>query len=87
MPPPATRARNGRLRARAAVLARGGLDAAGLARSPFTVDGRQRLFAEPPHMQASMLFLPGGSRVPAVGDEVEVRVRYTATVFDRILIS
>ena len=26
-------------------------------------------------------------RVPAVGDEVEVRVRYTATVFDRILIS
>ena len=30
-------------------------------------------------MQASMLFLPQGARVPAVGDEVDVRVRYTAT--------
>ena len=30
----------------------------GLTRSPFWVDGKQRLFAEPPHMQASMLFLP-----------------------------
>ncbi len=75
------------LRGRAATIARGGLDAAGLVRSPYSIDGKQRLFAEPPHMQASMLFLPGGSRVPAVGDEVEVRVRYTATVFDRILIS
>ena len=56
-------------------------------RSPYSIDGKQRLFAEPPHMQASMLFLPGGSRVPAVGDEVEVRVRYTATAFDRVLIS
>jgi len=75
------------LRGRAATIARGGLDAAGLVRSPYSIDGKQRLFAEPPHMQASMLFLPAGSRVPAVGDEVEVRVRYTATVFDRILIS
>ena len=46
------------MRARAATLARGGLDAVGFVRSPFTVDGKQRLFAEPPHMQASMLFLP-----------------------------
>ena len=30
--------------------------------------GKQRLFAEPPHMQASMLFLPHGAAVPAVGD-------------------
>ena len=52
-------------------------------RSPFTVDGKQRLFAEPPHMQASMLFLPRGAQVPAVGDELDVRVRYTATTFDR----
>ena len=33
-------------------------------RSPFWVDGKQRLFAEPPHMQASMLFLPAGAAVP-----------------------
>jgi hypothetical protein len=75
------------LKARAATLARGGLDAVGFVRSPFTIDGKQRLFAEPPHMQASMLFLPLGPRVPTVGDEVDVRVRYTATGFDRVLVS
>jgi len=72
------------LRDRAATVARGGLDAAGKVRSPFWVDGEQRLFAEPPHMQASMLFLPGGATVPAVGDTVDARVRYTATTFDRV---
>ena len=75
------------IRARAATLARGGLDAAGFVRSPFSIDGKQRLFAEPPHMQASMLFLPAGARVPEVGDEVDVRVRFTTTSFDRIVVS
>jgi alanine racemase len=75
------------IRARAATLARGGLDAVGFVRSPFTVDGKQRLFAEPPHMQASLLFLPHGPRVPAIGDEIDVRVRYTATAFDDVVIS
>ena len=75
------------LRARAATLARGGLDAAGFVRSPFSIDGKQRLFAEPPHMQASLLFLPHGARVPAVGDEVDVRVRYTATTFDEVVVT
>lgn len=75
------------LRSRAASIAKGGLDAAGFVRSPYTIDGKQRLFAEPPHMQASMLFLPAGSRVPDVGEEVDVRVRFTATSFDRTLVS
>ena len=75
------------LKSRAAAIARGGLDAAGFVRSPFSIDGKQRLFAEPPHMQASMLFLPEGSRVPAVGDEIDVRVRFTATDVDRVLIT
>ncbi len=74
------------LRARAATLARGGLDAVGFVRSPFSIDGKQRLFAEPPHMQASMLFLPHGTHVPAVGDRIDVRVRYTATAFDRVVV-
>ena len=65
------------MRSRAATLARGGLDAVGFVRSPFTVDGKLRLFAEPPHMQASMLFLPHGPRVPVVGEEIDVRVRHT----------
>ena len=75
------------LKARAATLARGGLDAVGFVRSPYSIDGKQRLFAEPPHMQASMLFVPSGARVPEVGDEVDVRVRYTATTFDSVTIA
>ena len=75
------------LRSRAASIARGGLDAAGLVRSPFTIGGKQRLFAEPPHMQASMLFLPAGATVPAIGDEVDVRVRFTTTDVDTVAIS
>jgi alanine racemase len=74
------------LRSRASSLARGGLDAAGFVRSPYTVDGKARFFAEPPHMQASMLFLPAGATVPAIGTEVDVRVRYTATSFDQVRI-
>ena len=74
------------LRSRAATIARGGMDAVGFVRSPYTVDGKQRLFAEPPHMQASMLFLPDGAQVPEIGDQVAVRVRYTATTFDRVVV-
>lgn len=72
------------LKSRVGTLARGGLDAVGFVRSPFSIDGKLRLFAEPPHMQASMLFLPAGARVPAVGDGLDVRVRYTTTSFDRV---
>ena len=75
------------IKARAATLARGGLDAVGFVRSPFSIDGKQRLFAEPPHMQASMLFLPADAAAPAIGDVVDVRVRYTATAFDRVEVS
>jgi alanine racemase len=75
------------IKARAATLARGGLDAVGFERSPFTIDGKQRLFAEPPHMQASMLFLPSGAHVPEIGDQVDVRVRFTTTAFDRVVIA
>ena len=71
------------IRDRAARIAKGGLDAAGFVRSPYTIAGKQRLFAEPPHMQASMLFVPDGTPLPAVGEEVPVRVRFTATSFDR----
>ena len=75
------------LKDRAARIAKGGLDAAGWVRSPYTIDGKLRLFAEPPHMQASMLFLSSGARVPDVGEEVPVRVRFTATTFDETVVS
>ena len=38
-------------------------------------------------MQASMLFVPSGARVPGVGEDIDVRVRFTATDFDRVVIS
>jgi alanine racemase len=75
------------MRQRAISVARGSLEAAGLAYSPFTVAGKQRWFAEPPHMQASMLFLPAGEEPPEIGDEVPVDVRYTTTLVDRVEIS
>ncbi len=77
----------GSARQRAVALARGGLEATGRALSPFVVDGKQRWFVEPPHMQVSLVFLPAGASPPAVGDEVEVQVRYTTTHFDAVDIS
>lgn len=72
------------VRQRAVTLAKGGLDAAGRALSPYTVGGKQRWFIEPPHMQASMLFLPSSVKAPAIGDDIGVEVRFTTTAFDRV---
>ncbi|TDD72228.1 alanine racemase [Jiangella aurantiaca] len=72
------------LRQRATALARGGLEAGGRALSPFRVAGKQRWFAEPPHMQCSMIWLPDGVEPPAVGDEADVEVRFTTTSFDTL---
>ena len=71
---------------RGKTLAKGGLEAAGFTLSPFFVDGKQRWFAEPPHMQASLVFLPASARAPEVGDTVPVAVRYTTTTFDAIIL-
>lgn len=71
------------LRQRAISVATGSLEAAGLALSPYTLAGRKRFFVEPPHMQSSLVFLPGAGRV-AVGDEVPVELRLTTATVDRI---
>lgn len=63
--------------ARAKVLAAGTLGAANLTRSPFRWAGRQRWFAEPPHMHVSMLLLPASVRPPAIGEELDCEVRLT----------
>lgn len=68
-------------------LAKGGLEAAGFALSPFTIDGKQRWFAEPPHMQASMVFVPASAAVPEVGDTVEVAVRFTTATFEAVILA
>jgi hypothetical protein len=75
------------MRQRAISVARGSLEAAGFAYSPFSVAGKQRWFIEPPHMQASMLFVPAGAEPPEVGDEVPVDVRFTTTYVDRVEIT
>lgn len=72
------------LRQRAVAVAKGGLEATGRALSPFHLGGKQRWFAEPPHMQCSMIWLPAGVKPPAVGDELDVDVRFTTTSFDQI---
>ncbi len=70
---------------RGKTLAKGGLAATGRALSPFTIAGKQRWFAEPPHMQASMVLLPGDITAPEIGDTVPAAVRYTIATFDHII--
>jgi hypothetical protein len=72
--------------ARAKAAAIGGLEASGRSLSPFYVAGKRRWFAEPPHMQVSMIWLPGDAYTPAVGDEVDVDVRMTTAAFDRLIL-
>ena len=75
------------VRRRARSLANGGLEAAGLALSPYQVSGRARWFVEPPHMLVSLIFVPKDVSAPQVGDLVDVRVRHTTTLFDAVHIS
>jgi hypothetical protein len=72
------------LRQRAISLASGSLEAAGLALSPYTIGGKKRWFYEPPHMQASMIFLPGAVIPPRVGEEIPVELRLTTATVDQI---
>jgi alanine racemase len=73
------------LRQRAVSVGTGALEALGRALSPYHVAGKRRWFAEPPHMQCSLIWLPPGTDPPAVGDEIDVDVRFTTTTFDRIV--
>ncbi|OYN89371.1 alanine racemase [Parenemella sanctibonifatiensis] len=73
------------VRGRAVAAATGGLEALGRALSPYTIAGKKRWFVEPPHMQSSLVFLPGDVEPPAVGDEVPVEVRLTTASVDQTL--
>ena len=72
-------------RQRAVAAGTGALEAAGRSLSPFHVAGKQRWFAEPPHMQCSMLLLPVDVAPPAIGDRLAVDVRMTTARFDEVL--
>lgn len=69
---------------RAKGLARAGLATVNRTLSPYSWAGRQLWFAEPPHMQVSILFLPADGKPPAPGDELALNVRHTTTHFDRV---
>jgi len=70
---------------RAKGVARAGLATVNRNLSPFVWAGKQRWFAEPPHMQVSILFLPSDVAPPAVGDELVAHLRHTTTQFDRVV--
>ncbi|NYI05432.1 alanine racemase [Allostreptomyces psammosilenae] len=70
---------------RAKSMARAGLAVVNRTLSPFVWEGRQRWFAEPPHMQVSLLFLPGEVRPPQIGEELTAHLRHTTTHFDRVV--
>jgi alanine racemase len=72
------------LRQRAIAIATGSLEAAGLALSPYTINGKKRWFLEPPHMQSSLVFLPAKERPPTIGDEIPVELRLTTATVDTI---
>jgi len=69
---------------RAKGLARAGLATVNRSLSPYSWSGKQLWFAEPPHMQVSILFLPSEVKPPVVGDELPLAVRHTTTHFDRV---
>jgi alanine racemase len=73
------------VRQRVVTAGTGALDAAGRAMSPFTCDGKQRWFAEAPHAQVSMIWLPRGAVIPSVGDQLGADVRFTTSHFDAII--
>lgn len=70
---------------RARALAGGGLEAVGAALSPYSIAGTKRWFCEPPHMQASMVFLPAKVDPPEIGSWVPVAVRNTTATFDQVI--
>ncbi|MFK8847862.1 alanine racemase [Streptomyces sp. Ac-502] len=70
---------------RAKGVARAGLATVNRNLSPYVWAGKQRWFAEPPHMQVSILFVPGDAPEPRVGEELVAHLRHTTTQYDRIV--
>lgn len=73
-----------RLARRARRMATSGTGAAGQWLSPFEMRGKQTWLSEPPHMQASSLFIPEGEPVPEVGDQLAARLDHASVRFDRV---
>lgn len=59
------------------------LSAFSVQRSPYFINRKRLFFAEPPHMQCSLLLF-AGDEAPGVGAEIDVLVRHTTTRFDSV---
>ena len=70
---------------RAKFVARAGLALLNRTMSPFSWQGKTLWFAEPPHMQVSVLFLPAGVTPPKVGEELAAEVSPVMTHVDRVV--
>jgi alanine racemase len=70
---------------RAKNLARAGLATLNRTASPFSWNGSKLPFAEPPHMQVSLLWVPAEVTPPLAGEELKATLRHTTTLFDRIV--
>ena len=75
------------LRQRAVTVAEGLLESTGRTLSPFSIGGKKRPFAEPPHMHSSMLWVAGDEPGVEVGDEIPVTCRMTTTSFDEVILT
>ena len=80
--PPSDLSTVGRIR----LISKALLAAAGVQLSPYSFHTKRLRFAEPPHMQCSLLLI-GNGQVPEIGAEIEVRVRLTITHFDLIKVA
>ncbi|WP_030412257.1 alanine racemase [Streptomyces sp. NRRL S-1448] len=70
---------------RAKGVARAGLATVNRNLAPYLWAGKQRWFAEPPHMQVSILFVPADAPQPQVGEELVAHLRHTTTQYDRLV--
>jgi hypothetical protein len=71
------------LRKRGIAIAEGISQAIGKVRSPFSYDGKNLDFVEPPHMHVSMLW--SDDPTLCVGDSLDCNVRNTTTSFDSVI--
>jgi hypothetical protein len=75
------------LKQRLVAILSGVLEAFDYSLSPFVINGKQRWFAESPHMNVSLLKLPSNISVPKVGSTISAQVRMTTTNFDCVVIN
>jgi alanine racemase len=67
------------------LIAKALLAAAGVQLSPYSFHKKRLRFAEPPHMQCSLLLI-GSGQIPEIGAEIDATVRVTTTRFDLITV-